>query len=107
MCLFYADASKTYAIAQFSQREVFVTVQPLSKACRVFKFVAPGCVIVMAIVNGTMIPLPRMEKGCPQSGRGRGQEIVSCGGYIHGTPNGVLMHRLNSYPNALILLAYH
>ena len=51
----------------------------------------------MAIVNGTMIPLARMERGCPQSGRGRGQEIVSCGGYIHGTPNGVLMHRLNSY----------
>ena len=69
----------------------------MSKACRVFKFVAPGCVIVMAIVNGTMIPLARMERGCPQSGRGRGQEIVSCGGYIHGTPNGVLMHRLNSY----------
>ena len=44
-----------------------------------------------------MIPLARMERGCPQSGRGRGREIVSCDGYIHGTPNGVLMHRLNSY----------
>ena len=51
----------------------------------------------MAIVNGTMIPLARMERGCPQSGRGRGQEIVSFGGYIHGTPYCVLMHRLNSY----------
>ena len=44
-----------------------VTVQPLSKACRVFKFVAPGCVIVMAIVNGTMIPLAGMER-VPRSG---------------------------------------
>ena len=32
-------------------------------ACRVFKFVAHDCVIVMAIVNGTMIPLARMERG--------------------------------------------
>ena len=74
-----------------------VTVQPLSKACRVFKFVAAGCVIVMAIVNGTMIPLARMERRCPQSGRGRGQEIVSCGGYIQRTPIGVLTHGLNCY----------
>ena len=33
--------------------------------------------IVMAIDNGTMFPLARMERGCPQSGRGRGQEIIS------------------------------
>ena len=26
--------------------------------------------IVMAIDNGTMFPLARMERGCPQSGRG-------------------------------------
>ena len=50
-----------------------------------------------AIVNGTMIPLARMERRCPQSGRGRGQKNVLCGGYIQRTPNGVLMHRLNSY----------
>ena len=50
----------------------------------------------MAIDNGTMIPLARMERGCPQSGRGRGREIVSCEGYIHGMLNGVLMHRQNN-----------
>ena len=34
-------------------------------------------VIVMTIDNGNMFPLARMERECPQSGRGRGQEIVS------------------------------
>ena len=66
-------APKPTKTAVIKIKELNVTVQPLSKACRVFKFVAPGCVIVVAIVNGIMIPLARMERGCPQSGRGRGQ----------------------------------
>ena len=38
------------------------------------EFVSSMILIVMAIDNGTMIPLARMERGCPQSGRGRGHQ---------------------------------
>ena len=49
----------------------------------------------MSIINGTMIPLARMERGCPQSGRGRGQAARKAGG-------GEARKGLNSYKSPTI-----